>query len=320
MLAAACRVPERVHEPREYPELKIASRSLELRLVDQRPSSNDPTARELLLPPDFEAKARARLAAQLSGAGPELRVVVSLAQLDALEIVDARGEMTRLVCRFEIEIGSGSGPVLRRAETQSNADLPRDEATTTNYYVNENEFGRVQVDAPWSPPLARVPSLRHPRMTLEAPMTQSPFDPARYRWRKVTVPDAGNFARFAVMWEPPADLELRVTDGDKVLVGSSTPTGETQQVIALGSTTVPSPVLARVYSVPGATLGQADITAELRITAESCGRTLRVETVHSVQGLAVADERSVSVPLCGTAGDILVLKNLAPALTLAAPK
>lgn len=137
---------------------------------------------------------------------------------------------------------------------------------------------------------------------------------------KVTVPDAGNFARFAVMWEPPADLELRVTDGDKVLVGSSTPTGETQQVIALGSTTVPSPVLARVYSVPGATLGHADITAELRITAESCGRTLRVETVHSAQGLAVADERSVSVPLCGTAGDILVLKNLAPALTLAAPK
>jgi len=129
MLVAGCRVPARVHEAREYPALKIASRALELRVVDERPSSTDPGVHELVLPGDFEARARARLSAQLSGAGPELRVVVSLAQLEALEIVDARGEMTRVVCRFEIEIGSGSGPVLRRAETQSNADLPRDEAT-----------------------------------------------------------------------------------------------------------------------------------------------------------------------------------------------
>lgn len=129
MLATACRVPAQVHEPREYPALKIASRSLELSVVDERPANTDPSVRELLLPADFEARARARLSAQLSGAGPELRVVVTLAQLEALELVDARGEMTRVVCRFEIEIGSGSGPVLRRAETQSNADLPRDEAT-----------------------------------------------------------------------------------------------------------------------------------------------------------------------------------------------
>jgi hypothetical protein len=90
---------------------------------------------ELRLPSDFEARARARLAPHLSGAGPELSVVVSLAQLEAVEIVDARGEMTRVVCRFELEIRSGSGPVLRRAETQSNADLPRDEATTEELAV-----------------------------------------------------------------------------------------------------------------------------------------------------------------------------------------
>ena len=34
VLAMACRVPAQVHEPREYPELKIASRSLELSVVD----------------------------------------------------------------------------------------------------------------------------------------------------------------------------------------------------------------------------------------------------------------------------------------------
>jgi hypothetical protein len=128
-LAVACRVPQQVHEPREYPPVKIASRALDLRVVDSRAADGDPNARELSLPSDFEARARARLEAQLSGTGSELRVVVSLAQLDALELVDARGEMTRVVCRLELEIGAAGGPVLRRAETQSNADLPRDEAT-----------------------------------------------------------------------------------------------------------------------------------------------------------------------------------------------
>lgn len=127
-LSSACRVPQQVHEPREYPALKIESSALDLRVVDSRPNGSDPSVVELRLPSDFEARARARLQAQLAGQGSELRVVVSLAQLEALEIVDARGEMTRVVCRFELEIGSGSGPVLRRAETQSSADLPRDEA------------------------------------------------------------------------------------------------------------------------------------------------------------------------------------------------
>ena len=105
------------------------------------------------------------------------------------------------------------------------------------------------------------------------------------------------------------------------MVASAAPVmDDSQRVIALGATTVQSPVLARVYSVRGPGLGQADITGELRITPASCGRTLRVETVYSTSGVASHDERSISVPLCGTAGDILVLKNLAPAVTLAAPK
>lgn len=144
---------------------------------------------------------------------------------------------------------------------------------------------------------------------------------ARLVLGKVTVPDASAYARFAVIWEQPADLELRVTDGTKVLVGNAAPSlNDDQRVISLGSPGMQSPVLARVYTVPGASLGEADITAELRITPASCGRTLRVETVYSVAGNATATERSVAVPLCGTAGDILVLKNLAPALKLAAPK
>jgi len=144
---------------------------------------------------------------------------------------------------------------------------------------------------------------------------------ARLVLGKVTVPDVSRYSRFAVVWELPAELELRVTDGDRVLIGSPAPVmADEQRVIALGSASVQSPVLARVYSVPGPGLGKADITGELRITPASCGRTLRVETVYSVAGIATHAERAISVPLCGTTGDILVLKNLAPAPKLAAPK
>jgi hypothetical protein len=144
---------------------------------------------------------------------------------------------------------------------------------------------------------------------------------ARLVLGKVTVPDAAAYSRYGIMWELPADLELRVTDGDKVLIGTTTPgLGSEQRVIALGVASVPSPVLARVYSVPGPDLGHADITGELRITPASCGRTLRVETVSSTKGVATHAQRTITVPLCGTAGDILVLKNLAPALKIAAPK
>jgi hypothetical protein len=138
---------------------------------------------------------------------------------------------------------------------------------------------------------------------------------------KVAVPEAAGYSRLALIWEPPAELELRVTDGYKVLVGNSTPMpGEEQRVIALGQQSVQSPVLARVYSVPGVDLGEVDITGELRITPASCGRTLRLDTVYSSGGVATRSERAIPVPLCGTAGDILLLKNLGTPLKLAAPR
>ena len=137
----------------------------------------------------------------------------------------------------------------------------------------------------------------------------------------VAVPEVTDYSRYAIMWEWPAEVELRVTDGEKVLIGTAPRIGEKdQRVISLGSPDVQFPLMARVYSVPRKELGQAMLTGELRITPASCGRTLRVETVHSAGGVTKAEERAVAVPLCGTAGDILLLKNLAAPLTLVAPK
>jgi hypothetical protein len=124
----ACRVPREVHEPREYPKVELHAHSLELAVVDSREAGND-TSEELSLPASFEARVRERLVTRLSGSGPDVSVSVGVAAANELPIVDARGEMTRVLVRLSIEIRPRDGVVLRRAETQSSSDIPRDEAT-----------------------------------------------------------------------------------------------------------------------------------------------------------------------------------------------
>ena len=138
---------------------------------------------------------------------------------------------------------------------------------------------------------------------------------------QVKVPDVASYTRYAIAWEWPADLELRATDGEKVLVGTAPGfTDEPQRIMSLGAADVQSPIMANVYSVRDQDLGAVALTGEVRITAASCGRTLRLDTVFSTRGKVTVQEQDVAVPLCGTAGDILLLKNLGAAPTLAAPK
>lgn len=138
---------------------------------------------------------------------------------------------------------------------------------------------------------------------------------------KVTVPDAASYARLAVTWEWPAEVELRATEGNRVLVAAAaTSADESPRIMSFGSPDVQSPVMAHVYSVPGRDLGDVSLSAELRITPATCGRTLRLGTIYAANGRTTAQEREVAVPLCGTAGDILLLKNLSPAPKLADPK
>ncbi|MFN4204324.1 MAG: hypothetical protein ACK4GM_14840 [Tabrizicola sp.] len=138
---------------------------------------------------------------------------------------------------------------------------------------------------------------------------------------KVTVPDAVSYARLAMTWEWPAEVELRATEGNRVLVATAASSaGEPPRMMSFGSPDVQSPVMAHVFSVPGRDLGNVSLSAELRITPASCGRTLRLGIVYAANGLTTTQDRDVAVPLCGTAGDILLLKNLSPAPKLATPK
>lgn len=125
----ACRVPREVHEPREYPARRLPVREVGVVVSDPRPALSGPSRYELSLPASFEPRVRARLAKLAAGSGPSLEVRLVVAALDELEVVDARGEMTRVVARFHVEVRHEDGVVLRRAETQSSADLPRDEAS-----------------------------------------------------------------------------------------------------------------------------------------------------------------------------------------------
>jgi len=129
LFALGCRTPRQVHPTREYPEVKLDSREVNGVVVDSRPASSDPTVRQLTIPDGFDPKVQARLASLASGSGPPLGVIVTVVAADEEPIVDARGPMTRIRVRLELEVKLRSGLVLRRANTESRSDLPPDEAT-----------------------------------------------------------------------------------------------------------------------------------------------------------------------------------------------
>lgn len=130
LLALAChQTPRHVHPVREYPPIKLSSREVNAVVVDSRAPGTDPTLRQLSMPASFDPEVQERLAALAAGVGPPLGVIVTVLAADEEPIVDARGPMTRVRVRLELEVKLRSGLMLRRATTESRSDLPRDEAT-----------------------------------------------------------------------------------------------------------------------------------------------------------------------------------------------
>lgn len=162
--------------------------------------------------------------------------------------------------------------------------------------------------------------LQLPALETEA-LVAAYFNSAQIALAKVTVPDATDHVRFAVQMAYPAQFDLRAEADGQVSVGSYGRTaampGRSIQPLGLG--TVSQPLLAQVYSYPSADMA-ADLSVEIKITADTCGRTLPVETLLARGGKVSVTKLAVAVPLCGTSGDILVLKNLVHDLTLAAPR
>jgi len=129
LFAACASVPREVHEPRAYPETKLEAASIALEVVDSRPAPQSATTRQLLLPSDFESTGQQRLSRMLAGQGAALQVVAYVNDGTAIDLEDERGQMTRVLVKLEFEVKVKDGPQLRRAQTESSSDLPRDEAS-----------------------------------------------------------------------------------------------------------------------------------------------------------------------------------------------
>lgn len=163
--------------------------------------------------------------------------------------------------------------------------------------------------------------LQLPALETEA-LVAAYLDGSQIALATVGVPDVTDHIRFAVQMAHPAQFGLRAEEDGQVYVGSQAQSADrsSRRILTLGTGMVREPLLAQVYSFPANDLTAADLTVELKITAETCGRTLPVETLLARGGKVTATQLSVAVPLCGTSGDILVLKNLLRDLTLTAPR
>jgi hypothetical protein len=133
----------------------------------------------------------------------------------------------------------------------------------------------------------------------------------------VKVPEAAQVTRFAVQIPYPLQVVLKETQVDPGHAGLAARSGG---IVALGSDAVFLPMLAQVYTFPGIDLGSAHVSAEVRVTDQTCSRSFVVETRISQGGAVTAGTLPVRLPICGTSDGIMLLKNLVPDLTLAAPK
>lgn len=143
------------------------------------------------------------------------------------------------------------------------------------------------------------------------------FEGSAVALASVSVPELAGLARVAFQAPHPVEFELRAEEGETIHVGG---TGKAGRVVTLGDDGVLQPMLAQVYTFPGVDLGASDLSVEVRITEQTCGRSFVAETRIAQGGEVTAQSASFAVPICGTSGDILVLKNLVPATTLAAPR
>jgi hypothetical protein len=163
-------------------------------------------------------------------------------------------------------------------------------------------------------------SLSLPALEQEA-LVAAYFEGSSVALGTVAVPEVTHHARFAFQVPYPVHFELRAKEGETIHVGGAKMPGQVTsgRIVTLGSDAVAQPLLAQVYTFPGIDLASSKLSVEIRITDLTCSRSFVAETRISQGGAVTAQAVPISVPMCGTAGDILLLKNLVPDPTLAAP-
>lgn len=162
--------------------------------------------------------------------------------------------------------------------------------------------------------------LQLPALEVDA-LVAAYFEGSEILLAQVAVPEAADYIRFAVQMPYPAHFDLRAREGEQVFVsGQVGAIGEQRRILNLGSMKSANPLLSQVYSIRKSAFLSPDLTVELRISGEICGKTLPAETILSNGGKISKLQFDVAVPNCGASGDILLLKNLLRDLTLAVPE
>jgi hypothetical protein len=144
------------------------------------------------------------------------------------------------------------------------------------------------------------------------------------------VPGLAALRRFAVQWQADDAFQLHAFEngadygqpGHVWAEAAQRPLpGEAQSggfLTVLGATDVDLPLLAEVYTFPAAAGLSATVVVEAAVSDRTCGRELLGETLLSTGGAVTVTDLTLAMPDCSAKGDILVLKNLVPDLTIAA--
>lgn len=146
----------------------------------------------------------------------------------------------------------------------------------------------------------------------------------------VDLPDLAAYRRFGVQWLADDAFQLHAfengadygADGHVSAAAPHLPlagiAGTGGFLTVLGDAGVDLPMLAEVYTWPADAAVTVDVVVEAAVSDTTCGRDLLGETLTSSGGVSLVTELTVAMPACDAMGDILVLKNLVPDMTLAA--
>jgi hypothetical protein len=148
--------------PAEYPDVKVAARSLTLTLTDSRKKWTDPiTEMETLdrtqsntyaqkLPSDTEQQLRARLVRVTGGKGPELQISAEVRRGDVTFYNDSRGDFARYDVALGFRVTTRSGALLDKGKGGAWREIPSDQADSKTLARTFAEATIAAMDQYWA--------------------------------------------------------------------------------------------------------------------------------------------------------------------------
>ena len=143
----------------------------------------------------------------------------------------------------------------------------------------------------------------------------------------VSVPDLRGVRRLGVQWQAGDAFALHGLEGGAELqtagdVSAAHPgvIGAAQGgwLVTLGDASVAAPLLAQVYTYPADAGLSADVAILATVGPDTCGHDMLGQTLSSAAGAVSVTDLTLSMPACDATTGYLVLKNLFPAMKIAA--